>query len=167
LDGLDRIGTGGEFHGHTPEGGSVVTEAPTERSAYLRIPDTTILILMDSGSHSGHHHSEVGPGNEKNYKDEFPPPAVTADGLLYYRKRDGGLGYPKLEAITTGASLNLRNIFLGDTDPVMRAVSQESHLECKLQGIARAARLVWPISSTKEIDLYKRQDKRNSKDGRG
>jgi hypothetical protein len=122
---------------------------------------------MDSGSYSGHHHSEVGPGNEKNYKDDFPPPAVTADGQLYCRKRDVGLGYPRQEAIITGASLNLWIIFLGDTDPVMRVVSQESHLECKLQEIARAARLVWPISSTKEIDLYKRQEKRNSKDGRG
>jgi hypothetical protein len=57
------------------------------------------------------------------------------NGLIHCRCRDGGLGIPRLETMTTSSSLKTGLRFLDGADPVMRAIARESNLEQKVQGM--------------------------------
>ncbi|KAG7196443.1 hypothetical protein KM043_018829, partial [Ampulex compressa] len=82
------------------------------------------------------------------------PPSVS-NGILYAGKRDGGLGFPKLETICVSSSLKSGLTFLQSPDPAVQALAQVTGLENKLKSQAKAVRLAWPIISVKEIDKWK------------
>jgi hypothetical protein len=94
-------------------------------------------------------------------KNIFHLPQCTANGLIYCKRRDGGLGIPKLETRITSSSLKTGIKFLDSADPVMAAIARESHLERRLQGIARAARISWPITNMKALVQYQSREKKN------
>jgi hypothetical protein len=78
-------------------------------------------------------------------KSIFHLPQCTANGLIYGRKVDGGLGIPKLETIVVSSSLKAGLKFMECDDPIMKAICEESHLEARVRGIAQGARIQWPI----------------------
>jgi hypothetical protein len=88
-------------------------------------------------------------------------PQCTANGLLYSKCRDGGLGVPKLETIVVSASLKIGLKFLNNNEPVIKAIIQESKFEQRLENVAKIARIHWPIISIDEIERYKIRAKRN------
>jgi hypothetical protein len=55
-------------------------------------------------------------------KNIFHLPQWTANGLIYARKADGGLGIPKLDTIVMSCSLKTGLKLMETDDPVMRAV---------------------------------------------
>jgi hypothetical protein len=87
-------------------------------------------------------------------------PQCTTNGLLYCKRKDGGLGIPKLEVITASASLKLGLKFQHNMDPTMRVVFEESRLEKRLEMTAKAIRIQWPITRIEEIDKYKTREKK-------
>ena len=93
-------------------------------------------------------------------KNIFHLPQCTANGLLYCRPKDGGLGIPKLESIAVSSGLKTGLKFLDTSDPVMKAIARESKLERKLETLARAARISWPITSVDVLRHYKKREKR-------
>jgi hypothetical protein len=62
-------------------------------------------------------------------KNIFHLPQCTADGLLYCKKKDGGLGVPRLETMAVSISLKTGMKFMDRVDPVMRALAKESRLD--------------------------------------
>jgi hypothetical protein len=78
-------------------------------------------------------------------------PQCTANGLLYCKKKDGGLGVPRLETIVTSASLKSGIKFLNNEDPVVRAIIHEGNFKQRLENMAKGARISWPITSLKDI----------------
>jgi hypothetical protein len=86
-------------------------------------------------------------------------PMSTPNGLLYCSKRDGGLGVPKLEALATSSTLKQGITLLNSFDPATHALLQETKLEQRLQSLAKAMRLPWPIPNFKSIDAYKKRMK--------
>lgn len=86
-------------------------------------------------------------------------PQSIADGLLYAGKKDGGLGFPRLETIVVTATLKAGFRFMASEDPAMRALGITSGLVSRLKKMAHAARLNWPVQSTKIIDDYKSKAK--------
>jgi len=83
----------------------------------------------------------------------------TPNGLLYCSKRDGELGIPKLEALATRSAFKQGTTFLNTLDPAIHALLQETRLEQRLQGLAKAMRLQWPILTLRVIDSYKKRMK--------
>jgi len=83
----------------------------------------------------------------------------TPNGLLYCSKRDGGLGVPKLEVLATSSALKQGITLLNSLDPVTHALLQETKLEQRLQGTAKAIRLQWPVLNFKSIDAFKKRMK--------
>lgn len=77
-------------------------------------------------------------------KDIYHLSQSTANRLIYSGKRDGGLGFPKLEIITISSCLRAGIKFLESNDPVMRAVSEMTNLEERLKKLSASARLNWP-----------------------
>jgi predicted transcriptional regulator len=61
--------------------------------------------------------------------------------------------------VSSGLKTGLK--FLESADPVMRAIARESNLEHRLQGMARAARITWPIINRNALEQYKSREKRN------
>jgi predicted transcriptional regulator len=86
-------------------------------------------------------------------------PMCTPNGLLYCSKRDGGLGVPKLEVLASTTALKQGITLLNTLDPTILALLHETKLEQRLQGIARAIRLTWPVLNFKSIDAYKKRQK--------
>jgi hypothetical protein len=86
-------------------------------------------------------------------------PQSTPNGLLYCSKRDGGLGIPKLETLATSTALKQGTTLLNSLDPTIHALLQETKLEQRLESLAKAMRLPWPILNFKAIDAYKRRMK--------
>jgi hypothetical protein len=86
-------------------------------------------------------------------------PMSTPNGLLYCSKRDGGLGIPKLEVLATSTALKQSITLLNSLDPVAHALLRETKLEQRMQSLAKAMRLQWPIMTFKPIDAYKRRMK--------
>ncbi|KAG5869819.1 hypothetical protein JTB14_037554 [Gonioctena quinquepunctata] len=72
-------------------------------------------------------------------------PQATTNGLLYCGKKDGGLGIPRLEWLLTSATLKASLKFVDNPDPVMQALSAGTKMESRLQSLARAARINWPV----------------------
>jgi hypothetical protein len=86
-------------------------------------------------------------------------PLSTPNGLLYCSKRDGGLGIPKLDGLATCSALKQGTTLLNSLDPAIHALLQETKLEQRLQNMAKAMRLQWPILNFKVIDAYKKRAK--------
>jgi hypothetical protein len=93
-------------------------------------------------------------------KNIYHLPQCTANGLLYCKKEDGGLGIPKLETISASACLQLGLKFQQNTDPVIRVVYEESKLEERMRKIARSVRMHWPIAKRGEVDKYRAREKK-------
>ena len=86
-------------------------------------------------------------------------PASTPNGLLYCSKRDGGLGIPKLEILTSSTALKQGVTLLNTPDPATKALFTDTKLEQRLQNLAKAIRLQWPISNFRTIEAYKKAQK--------
>jgi hypothetical protein len=86
-------------------------------------------------------------------------PMSTPNGLLYCSKRDGGLGIPKLEALASSTALKQGITLLNSLDPTTHALLQETRLETRLQSLAKAIRLPWPLLNFRAIDAYKKRVK--------
>jgi ribosomal protein S15P/S13E len=82
----------------------------------LAVVPTTSIRRMDQGL-------------RRAVRNIFHLPQCTADGLLYCKKKDGGLGVPRLETTAVSTSLKMGLKFMDNADPVMRALAKESQLE--------------------------------------
>jgi hypothetical protein len=78
----------------------------------------------------------------------------------YTARKNGGLGIPKPETISASACLKLGLKFQQNTDPVMRAVYEESRLQERMRKIARSIRMHWPITKREEVDKYRDREKK-------
>ena len=83
----------------------------------------------------------------------------TPNGLLYSGKREGGLGIPKLEALASSTALKQGITLLNSIDPAIQSLLQEKKREQRLQSLAKAIRLTWPIMNFRAIDVSKRRMK--------
>jgi hypothetical protein len=88
-------------------------------------------------------------------------PMSTPNGLLYCSKRDGGLGIPQLEVLASTTALKQGITLLNTLEPTIHALLHKTKLEQRLQSIAKAIRLQWPIQNYRAIDAYKRRQKKD------
>jgi hypothetical protein len=88
-------------------------------------------------------------------------PVSTLNGLLYCIKRDGGLGIRKLEVLASTTALKQGITLLNTHEPTIHALLHKTKLEQRLQSIAKAIRLQWPIQNYRAIDAYKRSQKKD------
>lgn len=79
-------------------------------------------------------------------KDIYHLPQSTTNGLIYCGKRDGGLGFPKLETLVVSSSLRAGLKFSQSEDEVMRALAEESGMVNRLKSLAASARINWPVN---------------------
>jgi hypothetical protein len=93
-------------------------------------------------------------------KDFLHLPASTPNGLLYASKRDGGLGVPKLETLSVTTALKQGLTLMKTNDSTTQALLQKTRYEQKLERLAKSARIQWPISNFRELDAYKRNQKK-------
>ncbi|XP_044265128.1 uncharacterized protein LOC123011641 [Tribolium madens] len=87
-------------------------------------------------------------------------PLSTVDGMIYTRKRDGGLGFPRLEVTAIASSHKSGMRFLESPDPAIRALAAGTGLRERLRRQACVNRINWPILDTKTIDRWKIEAKR-------
>ena len=99
-------------------------------------------------------------------REIFHLPQCTANGLLYSRRRDGGLGLPRLEALVTATALQAGLKFTTSADPVMASLAEGSRLLKRLEGLARAARIATPITAG-DILAYKLRSLKEIRDNWG
>ena len=92
-------------------------------------------------------------------KDIFHLPHSTTNGVIYSGKRDGGLGFPKLETLVTASTLRTGLKFLSGPDPVQRALGEASGLERRLRCLATSQRLLWPPTES-DIRRFKSEAKK-------
>ena len=92
-------------------------------------------------------------------KDIYHLPQSTANGLIYCGKRDGGLGFPKLESLVVSSSLRAGLKFTESADPVMRALTEAAGMVNRLKSLAAAARMNWPVDAN-GIKRYKNGTKK-------
>jgi len=64
-----------------------------------------------------------------------------------------------LEALATSSALKQGITLLNSFDPATHALLQETKLEQRLQSLAKAMRLQWPIQNFKAIGAYKKRTK--------
>jgi hypothetical protein len=106
-----------------------------------------------------HTTSLTSPSTTKNIKEILHLPLCTPDGLLYCRKRDGGLGVPKLENISICTTLKLCIRLIDTADPIIQAILSLTKFDQRLGQRAKSIRLPWPNLSEKNIDAHtKRQN---------
>jgi hypothetical protein len=86
-------------------------------------------------------------------------PLSTPKGFMHSSKRDGGLGIPKLETLMTSTTLKQGLTLLNIIDPALQALFHQSKLQHKLEGLAKAARLNWPITNSNDLTFYKERQK--------
>lgn len=92
-------------------------------------------------------------------KEYLHLPLSTADGLLYSRKRNGGLGFPRLESLVIATVLRAGWNIINNDDPIMKTIGTQSGIENKIKKLAHSAHLGWPIRSLAEINKYKERQK--------
>lgn len=80
-------------------------------------------------------------------KEYLHLPTSTANGLIYAAKKDGGLGFPKLEIVIVSSSLKAGWKFLNNPYPAIQAISENSAAVSKMKTLAHTAKLGWPIAS--------------------
>ncbi|KAI4475667.1 hypothetical protein M0804_014163 [Polistes exclamans] len=93
-------------------------------------------------------------------KDIYHLPQSTTNGLIYSGKKDGGLGFPKLEIVVVSASLKAGLKFANSTDPAMQALALGTGMVNRLKNLAKAVRINWPVVDAKDIDKYKIREKK-------
>ena len=81
-------------------------------------------------------------------------PSSTTNGLIYCRKKDGGLGFPRLERIVTGAALKAGIKYINCNDPAVASLCSQVS-ESRLKKLAQSARLNWP-PTLEQIEAWKR-----------
>ena len=86
-------------------------------------------------------------------------PMSTVNGMIYARKRDGGIGFPRLETIAAASSLKSELRFLNSSDLAITALASDNGVEPRLRTLARSIRLEWPLPDTKTIDRWKQRRK--------
>ncbi|PNF38083.1 hypothetical protein B7P43_G16079 [Cryptotermes secundus] len=91
----------------------------------------------------------------RSVKTIFHDLQCTANGLLHCGKKNGGLGIPKLETIYTMTALKMGLKFQLNSDPVMKAVFEETGLKQKLEDITRATRINLRITRIGQIEAHK------------
>ncbi|XP_011686437.1 PREDICTED: uncharacterized protein LOC105449133 [Wasmannia auropunctata] len=79
-------------------------------------------------------------------KDIYHLSQSTTNGLIYCGKRDEGLEFPKLETLVVSSSLRAGLKFLKSSDPVMRALAEETGMVNRLKSLSASARINWPLS---------------------
>lgn len=84
----------------------------------------------------------------------------TANGLIYCGKRDGGLGFPKLEVITVASTLATGYRFVNSTDPVMQALAEDTGMVKRLKSLANSVRINWPLQSLQDVNKFKPRAKK-------
>ncbi|KXZ75867.1 hypothetical protein TcasGA2_TC034495 [Tribolium castaneum] len=83
-------------------------------------------------------------------------PQSTADGMIYCRKVDGGLGIPKLEIVTVTSILKAGLKFRDSQDKIMQALWLASGMSSRLNTLAKATRVQpWPPNNIKDLDRHK------------
>ena len=87
-------------------------------------------------------------------RDLYHLPQSAANGLIYCGKRDGGLGFPKLETLVVSSSLRAGLKFMESTDSVMRALAEAAGMVNRLRSLAASARINWPVN-IEAIKAYK------------
>jgi hypothetical protein len=70
----------------------------------------------------------------------------TTDHVLYARKRDGGMGIPRLAQLVHLASLRSGLALLASGDVAVQAASMAGGLEDSLRNVAKSMRLNWPVT---------------------
>jgi hypothetical protein len=93
-------------------------------------------------------------------KDLLHLPASTPNGLLYSSKRDGGLSIPKLETLRISTVLKQGLTLLNTLDDTIAALLQNTRYEVRLERLAKSARIQWPITNFKQLDYFKRNQKK-------
>lgn len=83
----------------------------------------------------------------------------TTESLLYCAKRDGGLGFPRIETLVVGATLRAGLKFTNSADPAIRALAGGAGLVDRLARLARGARLPWPLTE-RDLRQYKLRAKK-------
>jgi hypothetical protein len=86
-------------------------------------------------------------------------PMCTPDSLLYCRKRDGGLGIPKLENTSVCTSLKLATRLIDTADPTTQAILTLTNFDQRLGRLAKSIRLPWPNLSEQNINAHKKRQK--------
>ncbi|XP_076660219.1 uncharacterized protein LOC143363537 [Halictus rubicundus] len=86
-------------------------------------------------------------------------PTCTTNGLIYARKCNGVLGFPKLEITCVSSSLKAGLLFLNNPDPAIQCLARATGLENKLKNQAKASRINWPIASPQLVDKWKAEAK--------
>jgi hypothetical protein len=89
-------------------------------------------------------------------KSIYHLPQSTTDGLLYCRKKDGGLGILKLEIVVVSSSLKAGLRFLASSDSAMIALAEkETGLKIRLKKLCSQNSIKWPLTRTKDVDKWK------------
>lgn len=103
---------------------------------------------------------QLDQGLKVAVKEYLHLPQSTANGLIYAGKKDGGLGFPKLEIVVTSAALKACVNYFSSTDKVIKELAHASQLEKRARKLASIANVSWPNVSLKEIDIFKSNAKR-------
>jgi hypothetical protein len=93
-------------------------------------------------------------------KDFLHLPASTPNGLSYASKRDGGLGIPKLEMLSTSTTLKQGLTLLKTQEESIIALLQNKGYEGRLEPLAKSARIPWPINNLRQIEAFKKSQKK-------
>jgi hypothetical protein len=64
---------------------------------------------------------------------------------MYCGKRVGGLGTPKLQTLVMSCALKQGITLLNSIDPTTHALMWVTKLEYRLQSMAKAMRMSWPV----------------------
>jgi hypothetical protein len=102
---------------------------------------------------------EMDPAIRSSIKSILHLPMSTSNGFLYCSKRDGGMGIPKLQILVLSSALKQGITLLNSLDPATHALMQNTKLENRLERMARAMRLAWPILNFRLIEDYKKRMK--------
>jgi hypothetical protein len=83
-------------------------------------------------------------------------PASISNGLIYFGKGDGGLGFPKLEELVARVSLGSGLKFTNSSDPAITALLGCASTTARLRRLALSVRLPYPYTLT---DLRQRKNR--------
>jgi hypothetical protein len=88
----------------------------------------------------------------------------TTDHVLYARKRDGGMGIPRLAQLVHLASLRSGLALLASVDVAVQAASLAGGLEDRCKKVAKSMRLNWPVTPKDLVRVRNMNKTQESKD---